>query len=126
MSHLKKKILNLLKIDSDLKNKKNLCISNIKGFSNSKINNRQIRPYNDYNDYNDFENNKNLNNISSIPVLDKNNYNENLIVRKQKLFKNLNLTLFNTNINNSQLFMPKNGFSNNNFRLLHELIYIYF
>ena len=109
MSHLKKKILNLLKIDSDLKNKKNLCISNIKGFSNSKINNRQIRPYNDYNDYNDFENNKNLNNISSIPVLDKNNYNENLIVRKQKLFKNLNLTLFNTNTNNSQLFMPKNG-----------------
>ena len=101
MSNFKKKILNLLKIDLDLKNKnKNLHTSSKKWLSNSKINNKIVNKFID----SECENNLNLDNIPS----KINNY-EDVPLRKRKLTKNLNIALFNTNSSNTQLFIPKNS-----------------
>ena len=105
MSNFKKRIINVLKIDLDLKNKtKNLYTSNKKGQSNSKRNNKIINKFSD----SEYENNLNLNNISSQPKSENNNY-EDLTVKKKKLAKNLNIALFNTNLSNTQLFIHKNS-----------------
>ena len=121
MSNFNKRILNILsKIDLDYqKKKKNNYKININGINNKKNKKGNINPYNyskikllnelecekDEKDYN-------ANNISYIPKFKKNKYNEVLTMSKDKLNKNLNITLFNTNsitIENNKFLIPKNS-----------------
>lgn len=117
MSNFKKRILNILsKIDLDYQKKKNNYKININGINNKKNKKGNINPYN-YTKIkllNELECEKdyNANNISYIPKFKKNKYNEVLTISKDKLNKNLNITLFNTNsitFENNKFLIPKNS-----------------